>query len=194
MKKFFRLFHIRELGDTDKCRFMMFFWNRSTSIRDNGCRDISVMSISSGTRYCEVGRDSCDDDLSDSLFFQIRFEIRLVPWTDSRLGDGFLIWIVSECIEECDWPGVFLQNAHCRSSLKSWRYCRAIIIILMESEMDPDYLFVIFSEKVYEFPYICYRTVFLTKSSHSLWRDLAISMEEFIDKVDQDQCSRHSCE
>ena len=64
----------------------------------------------------------------------------------------------------------------------------------MESEMDPDYLFVIFSEKVYEFPYICYRTVFLTKSSHSLWRDLAVSMEEFIDKVDQDQCSRHSCE
>ena len=57
----------------------------------------------------------------------------------------------------------------------------------MKSKMHPDYLFVIFSEKVYEFPYIFYRTVFLTKSSHSLWRDLAISMEEFIDKVDEDK-------
>ena len=102
MKKFFCLFHIHEFGDTDKCRFMMFDGDRSTRIGYDSCRDISIMRISSDTGYCKIGCDSCDNDLSDSLFFQIQFEIRLIKWTDSRFRDCFLIWIISECIQECD--------------------------------------------------------------------------------------------
>ena len=102
MKKFFRLFHTHEFGDTDKCRFMVLYGDCSTRIGYDGCHDISIMRISSDTGHRKVGCHTCDDDFAYSLFSQIRFEIRLGKWTDSRLGDCFFSCIISEIVEECD--------------------------------------------------------------------------------------------
>ena len=69
MKKYFCCHDIRELGDTDKCRFVVLYGDRSTRIRYDSCHDISIVSIASDARDSEISRYTCDYDFRDSLFF-----------------------------------------------------------------------------------------------------------------------------
>lgn len=61
----------------------------------------------------------------------------------------------------------------------------------MESEMYPDYLFVIFSKYINKFFYVFNSSIVFTKFAHTLRGDFPISMEEFVDEIDDDKCTRH---
>ena len=61
----------------------------------------------------------------------------------------------------------------------------------MESQMYPDDFFLIGSECIDKFFSILDSSMIFTELSHTLRRDLAISMEEFVDEVDDDKCTGH---
>ncbi len=171
----------------------MFHRYRSTSIGNHSRHDISIVSITSNARHSEVGCHSCDDYFSDSFFFQVFFQFCFIERTYSSLRDCLLSWIIVEFFYEFGWPGSLSQYSHTRCRAKSWRDRRAVIIVVMESETDPDNLFSDRSEVIDESSDISECAIFFVEFPHSLRRDLPIWMEEFVDEIDEDECARHRC-
>ncbi len=185
------IFDLSKLPDTYECCFMVFEWGGSTGIDDDGHSEIPVMGFASHARDGEVGRDSSDHDFLNPLLSQVGFEIRLIKRTDSRFSNRLFCRVISEFIEKCSRPGIFLKDSKFRYTGESRRNLRTIIIVRMKTEMHPDDFLMLLSKNIDEFPDICYSTVFCDEFSHSKGSYFSFGMEEFIDKIDEDKSAWH---
>lgn len=149
------------------------------------------MSISSDTRNSQVGRYSSDYDFGDSFFQEIFFEVGFIERTYSSFCDSFFFAFVSKFFHEFDWPSIFSEDSHTRSSLKTRGNTRTIIVVLMKSEMNPYDFFIIFSKKINESFRVSDNSILFTKLSHTLSSDLSVRVEKFIYEVDDDKGASH---
>ena len=154
MNDFTRGVYRSEFPDADQGCCMMFQRNSSTSIRYDRKLEISIMQVAGYTRDGEVSGNSSHHYFLYSLRSKIVFEVCLIEWTDTRFGNRFFCWSMAEFSEKFGRPSVFSENPEIRSSLESRRNLRAIIIVLVKSEMDPDNLFMMLSKVMNELHYI----------------------------------------
>ena len=154
MNDFTRGAYRSEFSDTDQGCCMMFQRNSSTSIRYDRKLEISIMQVAGYTRDGEVSGNPSHHHFLYSLRSKIVFEVCLIEWTDTRFGKRFFCWSMTEFSEKFGRPSVFSENPEIRSSLESRRNPRAIIIVLVKSEMYPDNLFAVLSEILNELHYI----------------------------------------
>ena len=88
---------------------MVLLTDRSTGISNDDYSKVSIMTITSNTRNCEIGRDSGDDDRIDPLFSEVFLETCLVKWTHANFRESHLILSMIEFCEKLGRPCILAQ-------------------------------------------------------------------------------------